>query len=210
MWKKWSDLQAMAKHRLNKQSSIGKGVRGAVAVTAVAAGAMAVTAGPAAADTITIDGIGSFEVPAGIAIPDISGLSGLVEGLPTFSIDQFVPGNLAQNSLGQRALAAADSKVGAPYVYGATGPNAFDCSGLIQWAYNQVGVSLPRTSGQMASFGTAVAEKDLQVGDIIVSYGGGHVALYAGNEQILHASTTGTPVQYAPLNRAGIEAIRRA
>ncbi|WP_038169386.1 C40 family peptidase [Tomitella biformata] len=201
----------MAKHRLNTQSNIGRSVRGAVAVTAVAAGAMALTAGPAAADTITVDGIGSFEVPAGIALPDLSAFPGVVQGLPAFSIDELTQSSpLSQGGVGQRALAAADSKVGSPYVWGATGPDAFDCSGLVQWAYDQVGVALPRTSGQMAGFGTPVAERDLQVGDIIVSYGGGHVALYAGNDQILHASTSGTPVKYAPLDRSGIESIRRA
>ncbi len=200
----------MAKHRLNKNTGLGKSVRGAVAVTAVTAGALAFTAAPAAADTITVDGIGTFEVPAGVAIPDISGLSGLMDGLPNFSIDQLAQANpISNSSVGQRALAAADAKVGAPYVYGATGPNAFDCSGLIQWAYSEAGVALPRTSGQMAGAGTAVSANDLQVGDIIVSYGGGHVSLYAGNDQILHASTTGVPVKYAPLDRAGIEGIRR-
>lgn len=199
----------MAKHRLNKNTGIAKNVRGAVAVSVVAAGAIALAAGPASATSVTVDGIGTFEVPAGVPVNDLAALAGTVQGLPNFSISESAaPASV--NSIGQRALAAADSKVGAPYVYGAAGPNAFDCSGLMQWAYGQVGVSLPRTSGQMASFGTAVSADDLQVGDLIISYGGGHVAMYAGNDQIIHASTTGTPVKYAPLNRAGIEGIRRA
>lgn len=201
----------MAKHRLNKQTTIGKNVRGAVAATAVAAGALTLTAAPAAADSITVDGIGTFEVPAGVQLPDLSALTGVIQGLPNINIEQLAQGNpVAQATVGQRALAAADTKVGAPYVWGATGPNAFDCSGLVQWAYNQAGVSLPRTSHQMAGFGRAVPVSDLQPGDIIVSYGGGHVSLYAGNDTILHASTSGTPVQYAPLNRASIESVRRA
>ncbi len=201
----------MAKHRLNKNNGLAKSVRGAVAVTAVAAGALALTAAPASADTITVDGIGTFEVPAGVSAPDLAALSGIVGGLPSFSIDEIAQSSpiAPQNSVGQRALAAADTKVGAPYVYGATGPNAFDCSGLVQWAYNQAGVALPRTSGQMAGFGTAVSANDLRPGDLIISYGGGHVAMYAGNDQVLHASTTGVPVKYAPLNRAGIEGVRR-
>src|SRR5690606_36804644 len=69
-----------------------------------------------------------------------------------------------QKTLGEVALDAALSKVGSPYVYGAAGPNAFDCSGLVQWAYRQAGRELPRTSGAQLAAGVPVSLDNLQPG----------------------------------------------
>jgi cell wall-associated NlpC family hydrolase len=102
------------------------------------------------------------------------------------------------------ALAAAFTRIGDPYVWGATGPDAFDCSGLVQWAYHQVGINLPRTSEEQAEGGTPVDINDLQPGDVITFYSdASHVGLYVGNGQILHASTFGVPVQVMPLSHGG-------
>jgi len=107
----------------------------------------------------------------------------------------------APTSKGQQILEAAQTKVGAPYVWGATGPDSFDCSGLTSWAYGQAGIDIPRTSQAQSSGGTQVAKGDLQPGDIVSFYGGAtHVGIYAGDGQILHASTEGVPVGYAPLD----------
>lgn len=107
----------------------------------------------------------------------------------------------ASNGTGQAALSAAETKIGAPYVWGATGPDAFDCSGLTSWAYKQAGVDIPRTSEQQAAAGTPVDINDLQPGDLVTFYeGASHVGIYAGDGQILHASTEGVPVGYAPLD----------
>ncbi|MDF3297151.1 C40 family peptidase [Streptomyces tropicalis] len=96
------------------------------------------------------------------------------------------------------AFAAAQSKIGSPYVYGATGPSAYDCSGLTSWAYAQAGVSIPRTSEQQATIGTRIySQSQLQVGDLVFFYGDiHHVGLYAGNGQVLHAPHTGAVVRY--------------
>lgn len=102
------------------------------------------------------------------------------------------------------ALAAALTRIGDPYVWGATGPNAFDCSGLVQWAYHQVGVNLPRTSEEQANGGVPVDVNDLQPGDVVTFYSdASHVGIYAGNGMLLHASTFGVPVQVMPLSRGG-------
>lgn len=96
------------------------------------------------------------------------------------------------------AFSAAQSKIGSPYVYGASGPSSFDCSGLTSWAYAQAGVGIPRTSQAQANAGTRIySTSDLKVGDLVIFYGDlHHVGFYAGNGQVLHAPRTGTVVRY--------------
>ncbi|MFF9894276.1 NlpC/P60 family protein [Streptomyces longispororuber] len=100
------------------------------------------------------------------------------------------------------AYAAAQSKIGSPYVYGASGPSSFDCSGLTSWAYAQAGVSIPRTSQAQANAGTRIySQSDLKVGDLVIFYGDlHHVGFYAGNGQVLHAPRTGAVVRYESIN----------
>ncbi len=100
------------------------------------------------------------------------------------------------------AFAAAQTKLGSPYVYGATGPSSYDCSGLTSWAYGQAGVGLPRTSQAQANAGTRIySQSQLQVGDLVIFYGDlHHVGLYAGNGQVLHAPRPGTVVRYESIN----------
>ncbi|MER7927473.1 NlpC/P60 family protein [Streptomyces sp. NPDC096057] len=103
------------------------------------------------------------------------------------------------------AFQAAQTKIGTPYVYGASGPSSFDCSGLTSWAYAQAGVSIPRTSQEQANVGTRIySQNDLQVGDLVFFFGDlHHVGLYAGNGQILHAPRTGTVVRYESMSTIG-------
>jgi peptidoglycan DL-endopeptidase CwlO len=99
------------------------------------------------------------------------------------------------------ALAAGAQKIGSPYVYGATGPNAFDCSGFVQWSYAQVGISLPRTSEEQENAGTRIYSiSQLRPGDLVIMYGGEHVGMYAGNGIVLHAPHTGAYVRYEKLS----------
>ncbi|MEU9340376.1 NlpC/P60 family protein [Streptomyces sp. NPDC048278] len=103
------------------------------------------------------------------------------------------------------AFAAAKTRLGTPYVYGATGPSSFDCSGLTSWAYAQAGVSIPRTSESQSTIGTKIySTSDLQVGDLVFFFNDlHHVGLYAGNGQILHAPRTGTVVRYESMSTIG-------
>mgnify|MGYP001237541373 CR=1 FL=1 len=112
------------------------------------------------------------------------------------------PGGTPASGRAGAAYAAAQSKIGAPYVFGASGPSSFDCSGLTSWAYAQAGVSLPRTSQAQANAGTRIySASQLQVGDLVLFYGDlSHIALYAGNGQILHAPHSGATVRYESLN----------
>ncbi|MFC9464676.1 C40 family peptidase [Streptomyces coelicoflavus] len=103
------------------------------------------------------------------------------------------------------AFAAAQSKIGTPYVYGATGPSSFDCSGLTSWAYAQAGVGIPRTSQAQTGAGTRISSaSQLQVGDLVFFFSDlHHVGLYAGNGQVLHAPRTGTNVRYESMGTIG-------
>ncbi|MEU8787450.1 NlpC/P60 family protein [Streptomyces sp. NPDC048637] len=103
---------------------------------------------------------------------------------------------------GAAALAAAQSKIGSPYVWGATGPSSFDCSGLTSWAYQQAGVSLPRTSQEQANAGTRISSQSaLKPGDLVLFYSDlHHIGLYAGNGQVLHAPKPGANVRYESIN----------
>jgi len=100
------------------------------------------------------------------------------------------------------AYAAAQSKIGSSYVYGADGETTFDCSGFTSWAFAQVGIHIPRTSQEQANAGTRIySQSQLQVGDLVIFYGDlHHVGFYAGNGQVLHAPRTGTVVRYESIN----------
>ncbi|MFJ5259212.1 NlpC/P60 family protein [Streptomyces sp. NPDC088387] len=100
------------------------------------------------------------------------------------------------------AFQAAQSVIGSPYVYGASGPSSFDCSGLTSWAFAQAGVSIPRISQDQANAGTRIySQSDLKVGDLVIFYGDlHHVGFYAGNGQVLHSPRTGAVVRYESIN----------
>ncbi|GGC71206.1 C40 family peptidase [Hoyosella rhizosphaerae] len=122
----------------------------------------------------------------------------------------FDPDLVRGSGVGAEIVRAALSRIGTPYVWGATGPNEFDCSGLVMWAHNQLGRSVPRTSQMQAQGGMPVRPAEIQPGDVVVYYAdASHVGLYIGNGQIVHASTFGVPVKVDPVNNAPIHAIRR-
>jgi peptidoglycan DL-endopeptidase CwlO len=107
----------------------------------------------------------------------------------------------AESSAAATAVAAAESRVGDPYVWGAAGPDEFDCSGLVMWAYEQAGISLPHFSGAQFADTTQVSMSDLQPGDLVFpSDPGQHVAMYIGNGMIVQAPYTGADVQIVPLS----------
>ncbi|MDO4244213.1 MAG: NlpC/P60 family protein [Actinomyces sp.] len=100
----------------------------------------------------------------------------------------------APSANGSSIVAIAMQYVGRPYVSGATGPEAFDCSGLVQYVYAQAGISLPRTSYAQGAAGTMVSAAEAQPGDLV--YYGYHVGIYAGNGMMIDAGTTSTGVVY--------------
>jgi cell wall-associated NlpC family hydrolase len=113
-------------------------------------------------------------------------------------------GVAAPSAVAQKAVDTALSKVGDPYVWGAAGPDAFDCSGLMQYAYSAAGVSLPHSSSSQSRMGTPVSRDQLQPGDLVFFYSPvSHVGMYIGNGQMVHASTAGEPVKVASLDSMG-------
>jgi cell wall-associated NlpC family hydrolase len=112
---------------------------------------------------------------------------------PSFSIP-------TANTIGAQALRAALTRRGDPYVWGAAGPSAFDCSGLVLWAYAQVGISLPHFTGDQWTMGVHVARSQLQPGDLVFFYPDiGHVGLYIGNGLMVDAPDFGEVVQVQPV-----------
>lgn len=108
------------------------------------------------------------------------------------------------------AMHKALGKVGSTYRYGASGPNAFDCSGLVSWAFKSSGKSLPRTSRAMSRVGTPVSKSALQPGDLVFFYGGpSHVGIYIGNGKIVHASNPRHPVKTADMGSMPFHSARR-
>jgi cell wall-associated NlpC family hydrolase len=104
------------------------------------------------------------------------------------------------NSKGAQALRHAMGKIGKPYVWGAAGPNSFDCSGLVMWAYRQVGISLPHYTGAQWNAGARVSRAQLQPGDLVFFYSDlHHVGLYIGGGKMLHAPQTGDVVKIVPM-----------
>jgi peptidoglycan DL-endopeptidase CwlO len=107
-------------------------------------------------------------------------------------------------------IQAALSRIGDPYVWGGSGPNQFDCSGLVMWAFQQAGMSLPHSSQALAQGGQPVSMDQMQPGDLVTYYSdASHVGIYIGDGMMVHASTFGVPVRVAPVDNAPIHNIRR-
>lgn len=109
----------------------------------------------------------------------------------------------ANKSRIETVINLAKQQLGKPYRYGTKGPGSFDCSGLVGYAYEAIGISVPRSSRSFHSFGTTVSKADLQPGDIILFDTSGaidgiasHVGLYIGDRQIIHAAVGGRGVVY--------------
>jgi len=119
------------------------------------------------------------------------------------------PSAPVSGSAGQ-AVATALAQVGDSYVYGAVGPDSFDCSGLTMYAWAAAGVSLPHSSSMQAGVGQAVAYSDMQPGDLVFYYSPiSHVGMYIGNGQLVHASNPSSPVEVVDVDLMPIASIRR-
>lgn len=211
----------MGKHSLQRESKLPNSVKGALVMGTLAAttGTMPAIAS-AATTTIDVPGIGKFDVD----VPDQFAaqadqlnqqLNQVVEQAPHVmpaapALPNFAPpAPVQQQTLGDVALDAAKTKVGAMYSWGAAGPANFDCSGLVQWAYKQAGIKLPRTSFEQSHVGAPIAFESLKPGDIVITNGGGHVGMYAGDGLLLNAVQSGEPVTYTHLSADDVVTARR-
>lgn len=156
----------------------------APAATPPAAEAPAVTKAPAEAPAVT-------KAPAAVKTPAVAP--------EAFTM-----------KLAARAVTAALAQQGTPYVYGGAAPGGFDCSGLVQWIYKQVGITLPRTAAAQSTVGHPVSLNQLQPGDLIFFYKPvDHVVIYVGNGKIAEASQPGQPVHVRPMYLNGFVGARR-
>ncbi|WP_435795178.1 NlpC/P60 family protein [Nocardia aurea] len=138
----------------------------------------------------------------GYRLPPVADLLGARPMVPT-------PFAAPRKTSGEIAVEAARGKLGTNYGMGGTGPDTFDCSGLVKWSYAEAGVDTPRTSYDQLAAGTPVSREDLQPGDLVSYYGGDHSALYAGNGMVIHASTYGVGVTESPVDSMPFAGARR-
>ncbi len=110
---------------------------------------------------------------------------------------------LQDSDAGVAIARAAESELGAPYRYGGTGPDAFDCSGLVYFVHRRMGLEVPRTAAQQFAAATPVKQKDLRPGDLVFFRLAGrkvsHVGIYTGDDRFVHAPQSGGEVRVASL-----------
>jgi cell wall-associated NlpC family hydrolase len=104
-------------------------------------------------------------------------------------------------SVGAIALRYALTRLGDPYVWAAAGPSAFDCSGLVVWAFGQEGIELPHYTGSLWNLGVHVSENDLQPGDLVFFFGEDHVGIYIGDGLMVDAPAPGQNVIVQPISQ---------
>ena len=136
----------------------------------------------------------------GVAVAAIAGAGIALSPLPASAAVVNAPAS-ASVAAAQKAVDTALAQRGDMYLYGATGPDRFDCSGLTSFAYKAAGITIPRTSKAQSTFGTPVSKADLRPGDLVFFYSPvSHVGMYIGNGQMVHSSSAGKPVAVVNLD----------
>lgn len=141
-------------------------------------------------------------VVAGCASQDIAGSH--AGPTPITQSDREVRPRPARQTVptGEKVAAVALQQVGAPYLYGGNSPSGFDCSGLVQYAYSRLGLSVARTTSGLWHDSVTVSERDLQSGDLLFfSFAGkmSHVGVYLGDGEFVHAPSSGKSVSVESL-----------
>jgi cell wall-associated NlpC family hydrolase len=164
-------------------------------ITAVFDGSSALRPSLAGAATVTISSPTRGGGAGGVG--GIGGAGGIGS-----TIDQAIPTVIPGSSIGEKAVYLASLNKGKPYVWGAEGPYSFDCSGLVQYVFKQLGRSLPRTAEGQYNVSTKVPQSGKQPGDLIFYGTPGniyHVGIYAGNGYMWAAPQTGGVVSLRPI-----------
>ncbi|WP_294187019.1 C40 family peptidase [uncultured Clostridium sp.] len=123
-----------------------------------------------------------------------------IEDLQAQQAAASMPNRGQSSATGNAIVDFAYGFIGTPYVYGATGPNAFDCSGFTSYVFrNAAGIEITRTTYSQINVGTPVSYGELQPGDLVFTYGLDHVGIYVGGGQYIHAPQPGQSVKVSPV-----------
>ncbi len=144
---------------------------------------------------------------------DVLNSSAMTQAMAIFSKTGSYPDVVLPEAtnVGTRALRAALSQRGKPYVWGAAGPDSYDCSGLVVWAFAQEGISLPHYTGSQWNSGMHVSRSDLEPGDLVFFFADiSHVGIYLGNGLMVDAPSAGQVVQVQPIFDGYVGAVRIA
>ncbi|MFC4059762.1 C40 family peptidase [Planomonospora corallina] len=176
---------------------------GGFALTLTAsAGMVALDSAPAGAATGGAAAAGSGALVAGPVAPRTAGpVAVRMAGPVTTRVVKAKVSKAAQQRVrAAKAVSVAKQQVGDPYRWGATGPGAFDCSGLAQYSWRKAGVKLPRiTHSQYRAVRKKVSWSSLRPGDLLFFYGKGHVGIYVGAGRMVHAPSSGKSVRIVRL-----------
>ena len=166
-----------------------------------------VITGTTTATTTTGTGTGTTRSPRpsaravavlGLATALLTPVLGLATATPAAAHTSSAGSSSTSSSFGARAVEEAARHEGKSYVYGATGPGSFDCSGFVQYVYGQLGVDVPRTSGEQYAASPKVSQSDRRAGDLIAMRSDSgritHVGIYAGDDSWWVARRSGTTV----------------
>ena len=132
----------------------------------------------------------------------VLGASAMLAGCAKVSVPIPTDPRSPEATRGRAVVAVAKQYVGAPYRWGGSSPEGFDCSGLVRYVYAQVGVSLPHNAAQQYRLGTPVAREDLEPGDLVFFDHLRHNGIYVGDGRFIHARQTGRRVAIAGLDEA--------
>jgi peptidoglycan DL-endopeptidase CwlO len=207
-----------AGHRREQLPVVAFGTVGIGGVDAVVSDATAISLGAPAGNAIVISAPPSSVASLAAGIKKLLPRGAAVEPLVTevagaSSVGMAPVGEASGETSGEAmttaqlttALRAAESARGLPYVWGAAGPKSFDCSGLVQWAFAQAGVSMPRVAADQARTGAAVPVSQLEPGDLLFYHTDptdpgyiSHVAIYLGNGWMIQAPQPGMDVEIVP------------
>jgi peptidoglycan DL-endopeptidase CwlO len=203
-----------AGHRRERLPVVAFGTVGIGGVDAVVSDATATSLGVPAGNAIVISAppssVASLAVQIKKILPSGAAVEPLVTQVAGTSSAGLTPGIAASGDAMTTAqlttaLRAAESARGLPYVWGAAGPKSFDCSGLVQWAFAQAGVSMPRVAADQARTGAAVPVSQLEPGDLLFYHTDptdpgyiSHVAIYLGNGWMIQAPEPGMDVEVVP------------
>jgi cell wall-associated NlpC family hydrolase len=159
---------------------------------------------PAGASALDGGSISTSGPAEGLLNTSLTGLS-----LPT-SINGVPISGPSGSKVAALALRSAITKKGLPYVWGGAGPTGYDCSGLVMWAYKQLGINLPHSSAQQSRIGTPVSRSDLRPGDLVFFYSPvSHVGIYLGDNKIFNAFSRGQPLKVSDMSRMPFHNARR-